>query len=83
MNTKKKPSKPTPPIKSYHEFLETSLGLGGCIEDMARKIGRKYDELHEYLKDSGLLEKYKRRSFTLKSGKKRKRYTIANKLDRI
>ena len=79
MNKKKAIPKPMPPISSYHEFLEISLTLDGCVEDMAKKIGRRYDELHEYLKDSGLLEKYKRRSFTLKSDKKRKRYTIANK----
>lgn len=74
MNIKKKPSKPIPPIKSYHEFLETSLGLGGCIEDMAKKVGRKYEEIYEYLQVNGLLDKYKRRSFTLKYHRKRKKY---------
>ncbi len=72
---RKKNTNPPRPICQFHEFIEVSLSIGNSIEDIALKIGRNYKETLEYLQENGMLDKFKRRSWTHKTEKKKYKKT--------
>ena len=69
----------TPRPETYKEFIEISLSLGESLEIIGKRIKVKYETMLSYCNREGLLEKYKRRSWTHKDENPRKRYTIARK----
>ena len=57
-------------IKEYHEFIEIMLRYSGTIQEIAKKCKKSYDETYQYMKETGLLDKYQRRLNKKKKARK-------------
>ena len=57
-------------IKDYHEFIEIMLRNSGTIQEIAKKCKKIYDETYQYMKETGLLDKYQRRLNKKKKARK-------------
>ncbi len=58
---------------SYKEFIEISLSLGQSLEGIGKRINLSYDKILTYCQETGLLNKYKNRSWTHKMKKQRRK----------
>ena len=65
---------------SYKECIEISLSLGQSLEGIGKRINLSYDKILTYCQETGLLDKYKNRSWTHKMKKqRRKKYRHSGK----